>query len=67
MSASIRRLMGFLAPVLDARPYLHLFRLVHYYNCSHARQRRRLTLEEGVRMAPNVSLRNGERISATGP
>jgi acetyltransferase-like isoleucine patch superfamily enzyme len=63
MNASIRRLMGFLASVLDPRPYVHLFRLVHYYNYSHVRQRRRLTLAAGVRMAPNVSLRNGERIS----
>jgi acetyltransferase-like isoleucine patch superfamily enzyme len=48
--------------VLDPRPYLHLLRLVHYYNYSHVAQRRKLKLGPGVAMAPNVSLRHGERI-----
>ena len=59
----MRRLRGFLASILDPRPYFHLFRLVHYYNYSHVRERRRLAMEDGVKMAPNVSLRNGQRIS----
>jgi len=36
--------------------------MVHYYNYSHVRPRRLADIGPGVRMAPNVSLRNGERI-----
>jgi acetyltransferase-like isoleucine patch superfamily enzyme len=37
-------------------------RIVHYYNYSHVRPRRLADIGPGVRMAPNVSLANGERI-----
>ncbi len=43
--------------------YFQLVRLMHYYSYSHVRPRRRLALGEGATIAPNVSLRNGERIS----
>lgn len=49
--------------LLDPRVYLHGLRLLHFYGYSHVRPRRRLTTGRGVRLAPNVSLRNGERIS----
>jgi acetyltransferase-like isoleucine patch superfamily enzyme len=49
--------------VLDLRTYLHAFRLAHFSSYSHVRQVRRLTLGEGVSMAPNVSFRNAERIA----
>lgn len=49
--------------ICDPRSYVHLFRLVHYYGYSHVQPRRRLQVGEGTGMAPNVSLRNGERIS----
>lgn len=48
--------------VLDPRSYLHLFRMINYYGYSHVRPRGRLRIGEGSRIAPNVSLRNGERI-----
>ncbi len=51
-----------LASVLDPRPWLHLLRLVHFYNYSHVSQVRRARIGPGVKMAPNVSLRSGERI-----
>jgi acetyltransferase-like isoleucine patch superfamily enzyme len=51
-----------IASVCDPRCYLHLFRLVHYYGYSHVRPRLRLRAGEGTGIAPNVSLRNGERI-----
>lgn len=41
---------------------LHPFRLLHYYGYTHVRQRRRLTLGRDVRLAPNVSFANAERI-----
>ena len=48
--------------VCDPRSYFHLFRLVHYYGYSHVRPRRMLQAGDGTGIAPNVSLRNGERI-----
>lgn len=42
---------------------MHGLRLLHYYSYSHVRERSRLGMGAGTRMAPNVSLRNGERIS----
>jgi acetyltransferase-like isoleucine patch superfamily enzyme len=48
--------------VLDPRPWLHLLRLVHYVNYSHVSQVRRARLGPGIAMAPNVSLRFGERV-----
>jgi acetyltransferase-like isoleucine patch superfamily enzyme len=51
------------ATVLDPGTYLQPIRLLHYYNYSHVRPRRRMTLGKDARIAPNVSIRNGERIS----
>lgn len=58
----MNRLLAFVRSLLDPRPYVHVLRLIHYYNYSHVRERRRLDCGEAVRMAPNVSLRNGDRI-----
>lgn len=46
----------------DPRSYLHLFRQIHYVGYSHVRPRARMTVGGGTGIAPNVSLRNGERI-----
>jgi acetyltransferase-like isoleucine patch superfamily enzyme len=59
---TIKKIVGALRSLVDPRPYLHVLRLVHYYNYAHTRPRRKLTLGPGVAMAPNVSLRNAERI-----
>ncbi len=48
---------------VDPMTYFQAVRLLHYYSYSHVRPRRRLTLGEGATVAPNVSLRNGERIA----
>lgn len=56
------KLLSALASLLDPRPYLHLFRLVHYYNYSHVSQRRKVRLGVGSALAPNTSLRNGHLI-----
>jgi acetyltransferase-like isoleucine patch superfamily enzyme len=48
---------------LDPMTYFHPFRLLHYYGYTHVRPRRRVTMGEGATLAPNVSLRNGERIA----
>jgi acetyltransferase-like isoleucine patch superfamily enzyme len=56
------RAMEFGLSLVDPRAWFQLFRLVHYYNYDHVRPRRVADIGSGVRMAPNVSLRNGERI-----
>jgi acetyltransferase-like isoleucine patch superfamily enzyme len=50
------------ATVFDPGTYAHPIRLLHFYGYSHVRPRRKVTMGEGATMAPNVSLRNGERI-----
>jgi acetyltransferase-like isoleucine patch superfamily enzyme len=50
------------ATVLDPGTYVHPIRLLHFYGYSHVRPRRKVTMGAGATMAPNVSLRNGERI-----
>lgn len=56
------RLGGFIRSVLDPRSYLHLLRMVHYYAYSHVRERRRMVMGPGTRIAPNISICHGERI-----
>ena len=56
------RLSGPARSLVDLRTYLHAFRLAHFSSYSHVRQVRLLDLGEGVSMAPNVSVRNAERI-----
>ena len=49
--------------ILDPGVLLHPFRMIHYYGYSHVKPLRQATLGRDVRIAPNVSLRNGERIA----
>jgi len=57
------RLGRVLATAFDPGTYLHPIRLLHFYGYSHVRPRRKVTLGKGARIAPNVSIRNGERIA----
>lgn len=57
------RLRGALGSVLDPRTLLHGLRLAHFHGYSFVRQVPLIRMGEGVSMAPNVSFRNGERIS----
>lgn len=52
-----------LATIIDPGTYVHPIRLLHFYGYSHVRPRRRVTLGSGARIAPNVSIRNGQRIA----
>jgi acetyltransferase-like isoleucine patch superfamily enzyme len=54
--------LRFLRSLLDPGSYLQLLRLLHYWNYAHVRPRRRARIGPQVAIAPNVSLRNGERI-----
>lgn len=56
------KLLGFLRSLCDPRSYLHGLRMLHYFNYSHVRERARLAVGPGTGIAPNVSLRNGNRI-----
>lgn len=55
-------LAAFAKSVIDPRAWSQLLRLIHYYNYSHVKPRRRMALGPGVRIAPNVSFANAERI-----
>ncbi len=55
-------MLGVVKSMLDPMTYVQVFRILHFYNYAHVRPRRRLTLGAGATIAPNVSLRNGERI-----
>jgi acetyltransferase-like isoleucine patch superfamily enzyme len=58
-----KRWPGILTTIVDPMTYFQIGRLLHYYGYSHVRPRRKLTLGEGAKIAPNVSIRNGERIA----
>ncbi len=57
-----QRLVRFVRSNLDPRAYLHLFRLVNYYNHTHVVPRRALRLGRGVALSPTISFANAERI-----
>ncbi len=59
----LQRAMRLITSILDPRIYAHGFRMLHYYGYTHVRERPKLTLGAGVRLAPNVSFTHGERIS----
>lgn len=58
----MRKLLGALKSFVDPRTYFQIVRLLHFYNYTHVRERGRLRLGSGATIAPNVSLRHGERI-----
>ena len=60
---SLSKAIGAVGSLVDPRTYFHVLRLIHYCGYSHVRERRKLQLGRGTGIAPNVSFRNGERIS----
>ena len=60
MSAKLTRA---LRTLFDPVTYAQVVRIVHYYSYSHAQPRRRLTLGPNATIAPNISIRNPERIT----
>lgn len=57
------RLLDAVRAVLDPRGWAHSLRLANFSAYSNVRQVPRLTLGPGVRIAPNASFRNAERIT----
>jgi len=49
--------------LLDPKTWLHGLRLAHYYGYSHIQPRAAITVGSKTGIAPNVSFRNGERIT----
>lgn len=58
-----RKLLGVVRSLVDPMTYVQVVRLLHYYNYSHVRPRRHVTMGPGSTLAPNVSIANGERIA----
>jgi acetyltransferase-like isoleucine patch superfamily enzyme len=59
----LRRIGNACASALDPRVYLQGLRLLHHANYTHVSQLRLASIGRDVRMAPNVSFTNGERVS----
>ncbi len=58
----MRKVLRVVRSFVDPMTWFQVVRLMHYYGYSHVVPRRKLTLGPGATVAPNVSLRNGERI-----
>ncbi len=61
--ADSNRYLHLLSSLVDPGAWLHMLRVLHYYRYSHVRERRDLKMGEGTGIAPNVSFRNGRRIT----
>lgn len=59
----MQRILRGARSVLHPAVWLHGLRMLHYWGYSHALPRREITMGQGVRIAPNVSFRNGARIT----
>lgn len=57
-----KRALRLIVSSLDPRAWLHLFRLVNYYNYTHVTPRRALTTGPGAAISPTVSFTHGENI-----
>lgn len=58
----VSKIIGAVGSLIDPRVYLHGLRLLHFSGYAHVSQVRRLHRGAGVQFAPNISLRNAERI-----
>ncbi|MEP2473675.1 MULTISPECIES: acyltransferase [Rhodobacterales] len=56
------RAIRMLAALFDPRAYLHVLRIVNYYNYTHVIPRRALQVGPGARISPNAAFSNPERI-----
>ena len=59
---TISQFRNALTSMLDPRVYFHAFRLLHFYGYSYVRERGKVRVGRQTGIAPNISLRNGERI-----
>jgi acetyltransferase-like isoleucine patch superfamily enzyme len=59
----VPKLLTAVRRLLRPATIVHLAKIVNFYTYAHVQPRSRLTAGPGLRMAPNASLRNGERIT----
>lgn len=62
-NALLSRILRLVKSFLSPQVLIHPLRMLHYYGYTHALQRGKMTLGRDVRLAPNTSFRNGERIA----
>lgn len=62
-STPLQRVFRAAFSLLNPKAYLHVFKLVHFYRYSHVAPKAEMSIGPGTVMAPNTSLRNGNRIS----
>ena len=55
-------MLRFIGAPLDIRAYLHLLKMINYYNYMHVSQLRKITCGTEARITPDASFANGERI-----
>jgi acetyltransferase-like isoleucine patch superfamily enzyme len=60
----LKRAVRLLLSGIDPRAWLHLVRLVNYYNYSHVTPRRSLNFPQPCNISPTVNFANPERITA---
>lgn len=56
------RAVRLIAAMLDPRAWLHVFKLVNYYNYTHVAPRRRMRVGSSPGFSPNAAFSNPERI-----
>ncbi len=57
-----QRLLRLALSVLDIRAYLHLFKIINFYNYSHVQPLRKVKKGNDCSISPDVSFTNAERI-----
>jgi acetyltransferase-like isoleucine patch superfamily enzyme len=57
-----QRFVRLLISAFDPRAYLHMIRMVNYYNHTHVAPRRKITFGRDCAVAPDVNFAHGERI-----
>lgn len=62
-STLVQRTIQAIVSLFNPKAYFHAFRLIHYYRYSHVAPKSLISMGSGTVMAPNTSLRNGDRIS----
>jgi acetyltransferase-like isoleucine patch superfamily enzyme len=59
----LKRVLRLIGSVMDPRAWLHLFKMVNYYNYSHVAPLREVTFEGPGNVSPDAVFQNPERIS----
>lgn len=57
-----QRLFRFIGAMIDPRAWVHLLKMVNYYNYAHVRPRRTMTVGQGSMISPTATFAYGHRI-----